>query len=469
MSSSGFQFQTSEDASPAESASRKNAPLPPGTILIEGVSKRFRKHTVAKKSYTTIKSSLVERFFQGRYPKENFLPALIDLNVRIDPGKSLGVIGRNGSGKSTLLKLIAGIYRPDQGTVKVSGKISALIELGAGFHPDFSGRENIYLGGVMFGLSKKEIQARFDDIVQYAELEDFIDDPVRTYSSGMYMRLGFSLAIHTDPDILLVDEVLAVGDASFVQRCHNTISEFRRRGKTLLFVTHDLSSVERWCDEAIWLDKAKVRERGDPRRVIDAYLERVQVGEEAELELQNSGPAGVDASRRAVSKRPVDSEHRWGSGEVEILEVQMFGLEGDGRWIFREDEVVRIDVRYRLHKPIEDLVFGIGIVRADGVVVHGSNSDIDEQRVPLPKRENFQEGSEGVYRVRIDRLGLTEDSYFLDVAIHRRDGTPYDYHHLVYRFSVRSQKKYHGIYVPEHFWEFLPNYPAENVVMKRKG
>lgn len=455
-----------------EEASSRVGPLPPGTILIENVSKRFKKHTVVKKSYTTIKSTLLQRFFQSHYPKDNYLPALTNLNVRIDPGKSLGVIGRNGSGKSTLLKLIAGIYRPDQGSVKVSGKISALIELGAGFHPDFSGRENIYLGGVMFGLSKKEIQAKFDDIVQYAELEDFIDDPVRTYSSGMYMRLGFSLAIHTDPDILLVDEVLAVGDAAFVHRCHNTISEFRRRGKTLIFVTHDLTSVERWCDEAIWLEKSKVRDRGEPRRVIDAYLEKVQVGEEAELEQQNAAHGADDVATRAVSKKSnrkqEDSEHRWGAQEVEILEVQMFGSDGEARWIFREDELVRVDVRYRLHAPVDDLVFGVGIVRADGVVVHGSNTDIDQQKIPVPVSENFKEGSEGVYRFRIDRLGLTEDSYFLDVAAHRSDGRPYDYHHLVYRFSVRSPRKYHGIYAPEHSWEFLPEYPANRVLMKPK-
>ena len=477
MNPSPLQLQGSDEApdgiSAGETALGSAAPsrgaLAPGTIVIEGVSKRFRKHTVAKQSYTTIKSTLIQRFFQGRYPKENYLPALIDLNVRIDPGKSLGVIGRNGSGKSTLLKLIAGIYRPDQGSVRVAGKISALIELGAGFHPDFSGRENIYLGGVMFGLSKKEIRARFDDIVQYAELEDFIDDPVRTYSSGMYMRLGFSLAIHTDPDILLVDEVLAVGDAAFVHRCHNTISEFRRRGKTLIFVTHDLTSVERWCDEAIWLEKAKVRDRGEPRRVIDAYLERVQGGEETQLELENAATAGADRSRKAVQREVQDSDHRWGVRDVEILEVQMFGSDGVQRWIFREDEIVRVDVRYRLNKPVDDLVFGIGIVRADGVVVHGANTDLDQEKVPVPIADEFTPGAEGIYRYRIDRLGLTEDSYFLDVAAHRIDGLPYDYHHLVYRFSVRSTKKYHGIYSPEHAWDFLPEYPSERRIMKQKS
>ena len=476
MSPSEPQLKNSEiEPAPLDaSASRvpKTGVLAPGTILIENVSKRFKKHTVVKRSYTTIKSTLLQRFFQGRYPRDNYLPALTNLNVRIDPGKSLGVIGRNGSGKSTLLKLIAGIYRPDEGSVKVSGKISALIELGAGFHPDFSGRENIYLGGVMFGLSKKEIQAKFDDIVQYAELEDFIDDPVRTYSSGMYMRLGFSLAIHTDPDILLVDEVLAVGDAGFVHRCHNTISEFRRRGKTLIFVTHDLTSVERWCDEAIWLEKSKVRDRGEPRRVIDAYLERVQVSEEQELELQNSGQGGDDVVRKATTgrstRKQADSDHRWGAQEVEILEVQMFGSDGESRWIFREDESVRVDVRYKLHSPVDDLVFGVGIVRADGVVVHGCNTDIDQQKIPIPIAENFQPGAEGVYRFHIDRLGLTEDSYFLDVAAHRSDGLSYDYHHLVYRFSVRSPKKYHGIYTPEHSWEFLPEYPANSVLVKAK-
>ena len=180
-----------------------------------------------------------------------------------------GVIGRNGSGKSTALKIVAGITKPTSGTVTVRGRISALIELGAGFHPEISGRENVYINGIMLGLTKREVARRFDEIVEFAELQDFIDAPVKTYSSGMYMRLGFAVAIHVDPDVLLVDEVLAVGDEGFTHKCLDKFAEFRRRGKTILLVTHSLGIVERFCDMALWLDGGRARATGDPRRVVD--------------------------------------------------------------------------------------------------------------------------------------------------------------------------------------------------------
>src|ERR671915_1647346 len=178
--------------------------------------------------------------------------------------------------KSTMLKLVAGITKPTTGELKVNGRISALIELGAGFHPEISGRENVFINGIMLGLSKREIAARFDEIVEFAELKEFIDAPVKTYSSGMYMRLGFAVAIHVDPDVLLVDEVLAVGDEAFTHKCLDKFAEFRRLGKTILLVTHSLALVERFCDEALWLDGGEVRGQGDPRRVIDAYLSAVE-------------------------------------------------------------------------------------------------------------------------------------------------------------------------------------------------
>ena len=209
--------------------------------------------------------------------------ALKGVSFDVAKGRTYGIIGRNGSGKSTMLKCVAGITRPTRGTVTVDGRISALIELGAGFHPEISGRENVFINGIMLGLSKKEITKRFDEIVRFAELEDFIDAPVKTYSSGMYMRLGFAVAIHVDPDVLLVDEVLAVGDEGFTHKCLDKFGEFRRRGKTILLVTHSLGLVERFCDEALWLEGGKVRATGDPRRVVGAYVTAVEDGEEALL------------------------------------------------------------------------------------------------------------------------------------------------------------------------------------------
>lgn len=457
-------------------ASATNTTFPPGTIALEQVSKLFRKATRIRKSYTTVKSSLVRsswfRRLIGRSPlRRRQLVALDNVSFHIPPGTSLGVIGRNGSGKSTLLKLISGIYQPSQGKVAVSGRISALIELGAGFHPDFTGRENVYLGGVMYGLSREEIDRKFDAIVSFAELEEFIDDPVRTYSSGMYMRLGFSVAVFTNPDILLIDEVLAVGDASFVHRCYDVISGFKREGKTLLLVTHDLDAVVRWCDHVIWLEKGRIKKQGEPRWVVDQYLESVRADEEralarvnAELGRDVEGVQDLESqltqTEATVSSLEAHgSAERWGSRQVEITGVRMLDSGGTSKWLFDEGEELIIEVGYQIHEPIKELVFGIGIIRADGVVIHGNNTALDQVEVPLPLLTQELEGqAKGTYRYRISRLEFLENSYFLDVAAHASDGTPFDYHHMQHKFSVRSASRVHGVVNPQHSWEFETAY-----------
>src|SRR5215211_3376655 len=236
-----------------------------------------------KRQFATLKSALLGgSLIRDLSPDETFT-AVRDVSFTVPAGRTLGVIGRNGSGKSTILKLVAGITKPTSGTVKVNGRISALIELGAGFHPEISGRENVFINGIMLGLSKREVARRFDEIVDFAELREFIDAPVKNYSSGMYMRLGFAVAIHVDPDVLLVDEVLAVGDEAFTHKCLDKFAEFRRRGKTILLVTHSLGLVQRFCDEAVWLDDGRVSGTGDPKRVVGAYITNVERSEEAAL------------------------------------------------------------------------------------------------------------------------------------------------------------------------------------------
>ena len=222
------------------------------------------------------------------------------------------MIGENGSGKSTLLKLVAGITKPTRGSLTVDGRVSALIELGAGFHPEISGRENVVINGVMLGLTRKEIDRRFDEIVEFAELRDFIDAPVKTYSSGMYMRLGFAVAIHVDPDVLLIDEVLAVGDEAFTRKCLDKLAEFHRRGKTILFVTHSLGLVEKMCEEALWLRHGKAVDQGDPKRVVDAYLTYVAGGEEREPGRRRAARAGRGVGRLAAADAPAEG----GSGRL---------------------------------------------------------------------------------------------------------------------------------------------------------
>ncbi|HQH25989.1 MAG TPA: ABC transporter ATP-binding protein [Oligoflexia bacterium] len=448
--------------------------LPAGSVVLDRVSKRFHKRTITKQSYTTLKGDLVRTLLRRSSHSENFTEALNDFSLRLEPGSSVGVIGRNGSGKSTLLKLISGIYRADTGSIAASGRISALIELGAGFHPDFTGRENIALGGIMYGLSRAEIQEKFARIVSYAELENFIDDPVRTYSSGMYMRLGFSLAVHTEPDILLIDEVLAVGDAAFISRCQETISDFKRQGKTLVLVSHDLNAVLRWCDEAVWLDSGRIRRRGAPREVIDEYLRSIEEEEKGKLfsynSAQNPAPESQDSPDWCKAETPESTEQRrWGNGDVEIRRVRMCDAAGEEKWLFHSDDAVCVEVSYRINRYVDDLVFGVGILRADGLEVHGANTDIDEISAPLPDSAKITSYPvEGVYRYRIERLGLLENTYYIDVAAHKSDGLPFDYHHRMHKFAVRSPEKYSGVYKPEHEWSFAANYPARAQELRGK-
>jgi ABC-type multidrug transport system ATPase subunit len=323
-----------------------------------------------------------------------------------------------------------------------------LIELGAGFHPDFSGRENVFLGGVIHGLSKAQIEARLDDIVRFAELERVIDDPVRTYSSGMFMRLGFSLAIHTDPDVLIIDEVLAVGDAAFVAKCKERITELRRKGKTLLLVSHDLDAVERWCDEVVWLHAGVVRDRGEPRRVIDHYRQFIEKGEEFELSREQEhaqelvlATEGQAQSESAENATPT----RWGSREVEITAVRVLDRDEQPRLLFHEEDSVIVEIDYEQHEPTPEVVFGIGLHRTDGLLVLGTNTDIERLPVPTLKRK-------GYLRYSIKRLGLLEGSYTVDVAVHRRDGYPYDYHKAALKFAVRSPLKQVGVAALQHEW-----------------
>src|SRR6187402_3337355 len=277
-------------------------------IELTNVTKVYRRYA-RRKQFATLKSALLSgSLIHDLQPDETF-PALKGVSFKVPAGSTYAIIGRNGSGKSTMLKCVAGITKPTTGTIGVKGRISALIELGAGFHPEISGRENVFINGIMLGLTKREIARRFDEIVEFAELEEFIDAPVKTYSSGMYMRLGFAVAIHVDPDVLLVDEVLAVGDEGFTHKCLDKFGEFRRRGRTILLVTHSLGLVERFCDEALWIDAGLARADGDPRRVIGAYITDVEKTEEKAL-------AASDArAQEQASEEPAPAEVT-GAGDV---------------------------------------------------------------------------------------------------------------------------------------------------------
>ena len=425
-------------------------------IELTNVTKIYRRYT--GRQFSTLKSALLQRsLMRDLQPSETF-PALTDVSFTVPKGSTYGVIGRNGSGKSTALKLVAGITKPTGGVVRVDGRISALIELGAGFHPEISGRENVFINGIMLGLTKRQIQERFDEIVEFAELREFIDAPVKTYSSGMYMRLGFAVAIHVDPDVLLVDEVLAVGDEGFTHKCLDKFSEFRRRGKTILLVTHSLNLVERFCDEALWLEAGRAQTHGDPKRVVGAYLTAVEQGEEQLMAettakaVESAAPPGADVAQPQdlTTNMFQATEGRWGSREIEITDVVLRDAAGQPSHVFHSGEPLSIVLRLRAKQPTDDVVFGIGVFNAEGVCCYGTNTFIEEMN---PAALNGD--AEATFA--IDALDLVEGTYKLDVAVHKRDGYPYDYHRLLYTFRVKSRTHDVGIYRPRHKWTFSSN------------
>jgi len=416
-------------------------------IAARDLTKVYRRF-LHKNQFTTLKSAIVSGSLIRDLSPSDLFTALDHVSFDIPRGCTYGILGENGSGKSTTLKLLSGITKPSSGTLTVAGRVSALIELGAGFHPEISGRENVAINGVMLGLTRAEVNRRFDEIVEFAEMKDFIDAPVKTYSSGMYARLGFAVAIHVDPDILLIDEVLAVGDEAFTRKCLEKIGEFRRRGKTIVIVTHSLGLVEKMCDEALWLRKGKAMDSGDPKRVVDAYLSFVAGQENELLGKRENREAG--SSNEKIHNEAPEEKRRWGSGEIVLHEVHLKDIEGRAAHVFVPGDTLRVEVRGEAKSEVEDFVFGVGIFTTDGVSVYGTNTHIEEFR---PKRV------EGHFDLtfEIRDLRLVEGSYIVDIAVHRKDGTPYDYHRGLYSFRVRSRVKDVGVYRPHHRWTFSQN------------
>ena len=422
-------------------------------IEVRDVRKTYRRYG-RRRQFATLKSALLSGKGLGDLRPDETFDALRGVSFDISAGSTFGIVGRNGSGKSSMLKLVAGIGRPTSGTVTVQGRVSALIELGAGFHPEISGRDNVFINGMMLGLTRREMAARFDEIVAFAELEECIDAPVKTYSSGMYMRLGFAVAIHVDPHVLLIDEVLAVGDEAFTHKCLDKFAEFKRRGRTVLLVTHALDLVTRFCDQALWLDGGLVKMQGDPRRVIDAYLLDVAGAEGRALAAAAGGTAVTGtgtASSRASMEEPADMskvmEGRWGSQEVEILAVDLLDRDGQPAHLFMSGDPVEVRLKVRAKERISDLVFGVGIFNADGVCCYGTNNDIEGAT-------SANMSGEGEVRFSMAQLDLVEGTYRVDVAAHRKNGAPYDYHRLLYSLRIMSSRKDTGIFRPPHQWSF---------------
>ena len=370
-------------------------------VRVEAVSKRFRRYHERNQS---LKAAAMRR---GRARYEDFM-ALDGVTFEVEEGVSFGLIGENGSGKSTLLKCIARILQPDSGRVVTRGSLSALLELGAGFHPELSGRDNVYLNGAILGMSKKQVDARFDEMVAFSGIEPFIDSPVKNYSSGMYVRLGFAVAISVEPDILLVDEVLAVGDAEFQQKCTDKILELKRDGRTVIVVSHSMPAVRNLCDQVALLEHGHLVDIGTPVEIIDEYLVDVF----ADRQIDQSGGA------------------RWGSGEIRLDEFGILDADGKPAEHVRTGDSVIFRFRYSAREPVRRPLFGASLYSADGVYIAGPNTRDAGFIV------DSLEGS-GCIEFRVDRLPLVPGTYDVTAAIHDETGThPFDFREKVLRFNV---------------------------------
>lgn len=383
-------------------------------IEFDNVSKRF---ILQRERPATIRERITG-LLRPRTVADEFW-ALRNVSFSVARGESFGLIGHNGAGKSTALKLMTRILEPTSGRVRLRGRVAALLELGSGFHPELSGRDNIFLYGSLMGLSRREMAARLDEIVAFADMADFLDLQVKYYSSGMYTRLAFAVATAVDPDILITDEVLAVGDEAFQRKCMDRILTFRHKGKTIIFVSHALDTVRTLCDRAVWLDHGTVRALGATGEVIDAYLAEVNRRERESLSQQETLAA--------------DPNRRFGTREIEITSVELLDAQGVARAVVHTGAPLTIRIRYRACRAIPRPVFGLAIHHESGILLAGPNTLFAGLDIPAVQ-------GEGVVEMRIAALPLLAGRYFLSAAAY--DETmlhAYDHHDRLYRFAVQNE------------------------------
>ena len=418
------------------------APPAPGGIRIAGVSRRYK---VVSDRNLTVKEMVLRR---GKRTRGHEFWALRDVDLDIAPGESVGLVGRNGSGKSTLLKLLAGIMEPTAGTVTSVGTIASMLELGAGFHPDFSGRENLHLNASILGIPEREIEERFDEIVTFAELSDFIDAPVRTYSSGMQMRLAFSVASHVRAEIMLLDEVFAVDDEAFQLKCHGRMHEFRRHGGTLIFVSHDATAIESMCDRVVLLEAGRVMADGTPREVMPRY-HRLLANQGARTPIDAD-----EAEAEAPAARADDSTRRWGSRRMVIDACRL--LDADGREVdsFQSGDRFTVELEFSGDEPVLFPSVGVMVHSAEGILCYGTNTG--RQQFTLD-----DEVAGGVMRFTVPRLHLHEGRFSVTIAIGSHDESEvYDWLDRWLEFSVFASGGGIGMVDLCADWEFRPG-PTE--------
>src|SRR5262245_14549982 len=406
-------------------------------ISVQNVSKLYR-------IYDSPSGRLKEILLRGRRKYHRDFWALENVNLEVPTGEAVGIIGRNGAGKTTLLQIIAGVLQPTTGDVRVEGRVTALLELGSGFNPEYTGRENILLSGQILGFSEEEMKRRMNVITQFAELESFVDQSVKTYSTGMLMRLAFASAIHVDPDVLIIDEALSVGDVYFQRKSLDRMEYFRKAGKTVLFVSHEPKLIQRFCARALWLEQGRVAMVGDAKEVVTSYQAFCERLEEERLR-ERAGQGG-SASREYVDslcelKLPGS---RWGNGRIRFTGVEMINSRGEPAWILKTGEEVTIRLRVEADDDYPEPVFAVDVHRFDGVFV-GSVNNIDTHPTTLPVKKGIN-----TLDLRIPSLDLPYNAYFISLKAYTEDGRPdwgdpSDIHNQMYQFDVVTDRLIHGL------------------------
>ena len=394
-------------------------------IELINVSKYFR---LEKERNRSMQDAFIRLWRRKPNPVDEFWP-LRDISFSVAAGDSIGILGQNGSGKSTLLKILTGVLQPTAGNVHVYGRMAALLELGAGFHPELTGRENIFLNGSVYGLGRKEMRRKLDSIIDFAEIGEFIDVPVKHYSSGMYVRLGFAVAIHTEPDILVVDEVLTVGDQIFQQKCMERIWEMKNAGVAIVLVSHNLEDIRRLCTRAIWLHEGLPRANGPAMDVVDEYL---MYSNELYYAQRHARLHEVEAEEEAAVEEvaPAANPKRWGSHDAEIVRVELLDAYGREQERFHQGDALCVRIHYQTHQPIPTPAFGLAIYRNDGAHINGPNSVMEGYHIAAIDGAGYVD-------YLVAALPLNPGAFELTVAIYNRDSTiAIDHHHRMYPFIV---------------------------------
>ncbi|MCA9381794.1 ABC transporter ATP-binding protein [Candidatus Dojkabacteria bacterium] len=410
-------------------------PLGKTILKVENVSKAFR---IPHENINTVKSLFLNPFRKIEHSK--FI-ALEDISFELKQGEFLGIIGRNGSGKSTLLKLIANIYAPDEGKIEAYGKIVPFLELGVGFNPELTARENVYLNGTILGMSKKFLNKKYEEIMEFAEVKEFEDMPLKNFSSGMYVRLAFSIAIQAEADIYLLDEVLSVGDSRFQDKSRTKFKELIRKGSTVVFVSHDLASLEKYCDRSLLLEKGKVIYFGETKKALHVY-------HEINMDKDSKAISSVVAELEKPNTLG-DKTQRWGNKIYQIESIKMLDSQNQERKTFNYNEQIKFEIKWKSRKTTGDLFCGLGMYNQDDDYILGTNTEMVNMKLG-----NLHKTKQGVFSLEFPNINLLNGRYYINVVLYGdKETDPYDFVHKAMYFRITNSPKFRGIVNLNHKWK----------------